>query len=40
MQNVLYMATRKRDSELATKMWVAAQGWGHTFSDVRVILIS
>lgn len=34
VQNVLYMATRKRDEEMAIKMWTVAQQWGHKFSDV------
>ncbi|CAN0328046.1 unnamed protein product, partial [Laminaria digitata] len=34
VQNVLYMATRKRDEEIAIKMWTVAQQWGHKFSDV------
>lgn len=36
VQNVLYMASRKKDADLATKMWVLAQGWNHEFSDVSV----
>ncbi|CAN0137781.1 unnamed protein product, partial [Ectocarpus sp. 12 AP-2014] len=33
VKNVLYMATRRRDDDMATKMWVAAQQWGHRFSQ-------
>lgn len=35
VQNVLYMAWRQRDDDMATKIWVAAQQWGHRFSQVR-----
>ncbi|CAB1117756.1 unnamed protein product [Ectocarpus sp. CCAP 1310/34] len=31
VKNVLYMASRRRDDDMATKMWVAAQQWGHRF---------
>ncbi|CAM9167910.1 unnamed protein product, partial [Ectocarpus sp. 4 AP-2014] len=33
VKNVLYMSTRRRDDDMATKMWVAAQQWGHRFSQ-------
>eukprot|EP00752_Nemacystus_decipiens_P002939 g2733.t2 len=33
VKNVLYMATRRRDDDMATKIWVAAEQWGHRFSQ-------
>lgn len=40
VKNVLYMATRRRDDDMATKMWVAAQQWGHRFSQVQELQVS
>ncbi|CAM9954841.1 unnamed protein product, partial [Hapterophycus canaliculatus] len=39
VKNVLYMATRRRDDEMATKIWVAAQRWGHKFSQVGFVCV-